>query len=177
MRTMATLCILLIALPAWAGTWRDDFEDGNLNGWVPVGDAKWEVVDGRCKVSIAAGDDLFALLMIGELGWSDYSVEMEFQPNQPTTWIGLSVRVRDPQNCYIWAVDCTDKTVHWITIVEDQINIITENPVAVGPEKHTLKAAVKGSQLQGYYDGIHIRTVQLQDFRTGKAGILVGSVY
>lgn len=33
MRIAVTLCILLAAFPAWAGTWRDDFGDGNLNGW------------------------------------------------------------------------------------------------------------------------------------------------
>ena len=33
MRIAITLCILLVALPAWAGTWRDDSDDGNLDGW------------------------------------------------------------------------------------------------------------------------------------------------
>ncbi len=33
MRTMATICILLITFPAFAGTFRDDFEGRNLGGW------------------------------------------------------------------------------------------------------------------------------------------------
>jgi ABC-type transport system involved in cytochrome c biogenesis permease component len=27
------LCMLLLASSAWAGTFRDDFEDGNLDSW------------------------------------------------------------------------------------------------------------------------------------------------
>ena len=36
MRIISTFCILLMALPAWAGVWRDNFEDGNLDGWEGV---------------------------------------------------------------------------------------------------------------------------------------------
>ena len=32
----AVLCILTLALPVWAGTFRDDFSDGNLDGWQKV---------------------------------------------------------------------------------------------------------------------------------------------
>jgi hypothetical protein len=45
MRTIPTLCVLLIALPVWAGTFRDDFEDGNFYGWTTSGAAESFLVE------------------------------------------------------------------------------------------------------------------------------------
>jgi len=36
MKTLATLCMLMIAIPAIAGTYRNDFSNANLDGWAPV---------------------------------------------------------------------------------------------------------------------------------------------
>jgi len=124
---ISAVCAFLLgsALSVSAGTFRDDFEDGNLSGWTKFGNAQWEVVDGKCKVSVFEKPSLAVLLMVGELEWRDYSVEMEFEPGQPSAWIGLSVRLHDPQNYSSWAIDCTDKTIHWIANVNNQ-------PSAVG---------------------------------------------
>ena len=51
--------LLLMAASAWAGTFRDDFNDGVDDGWErwgsntpnPIG--KWEFVDGRYVITIA----------------------------------------------------------------------------------------------------------------------------
>jgi hypothetical protein len=37
--------VFLLALPSLPGTWRDDFEDGNLDGWFGV-NQNWTVEDG-----------------------------------------------------------------------------------------------------------------------------------
>ena len=166
---------LLAAPPGWTGTWQDDFSDGNLGGWNKSDNAQWEVVDGKCHVSFAGGVNLTILLVVGEPDWTDYSVKLEFETHQASTWIGMSLRVQDAQNSHSWAVDCTDNTVHWITTVNNQPNIVTSNPVVgnlVG-ESHHLQTIVQGNEFQGYFDGKLIRTTQLAGFGTGKVALLL----
>ena len=33
MKVTLILCVFLIAIPVWAGTFRDNFDDGNYDGW------------------------------------------------------------------------------------------------------------------------------------------------
>lgn len=75
MKTVLILCMLLIALPVCAGTFSDDFEDGNIKGWKPVG--KWfvesgELVGENMKPAYDSGG-----IFIGELTWMDYTVEAD----------------------------------------------------------------------------------------------------
>ena len=52
MIAVSAICAFLLgsALSVSGGTWRDDFEDGDLYGWIKFGDGKWEVVNDKCKV-------------------------------------------------------------------------------------------------------------------------------
>lgn len=43
----------VVTSPILAGTWRDDFEDGNLNGWEGV-DQFWVVENGECSAEFNA---------------------------------------------------------------------------------------------------------------------------
>ena len=62
MKHLLTLCILMIALPALAGTFRDDFDDGNIDGWdIQTQGGQIEVVDG--EVVIIDADPGLASLM------------------------------------------------------------------------------------------------------------------
>ena len=54
----ATLCMALISISSWAGTFRDDFEDGNWQGWKVFGaslldeveEDRFSVVDGVLRM-------------------------------------------------------------------------------------------------------------------------------
>ncbi len=62
MRTIATICILLITFPAFAGTFRDNFDDNNLDGWIFESDGgKVEVRDGKVII-IDNGQSIASLL-------------------------------------------------------------------------------------------------------------------
>ena len=59
MRLVAMIVFLiLLSISSWAGTFRDDFEDGNWNGWVPFGgafvkeieDERLSVIDGVMRI-------------------------------------------------------------------------------------------------------------------------------
>lgn len=75
MKGIAILYMLLIAISVWTGTFRDDFEDGNWQGWqiadLDGGVSTWTVEDGILvcnRPNIAS-----SYLMIGERNWRNYS--------------------------------------------------------------------------------------------------------
>ena len=45
MRLTIVLSVFLLSMPAWAGTFKDDFEDGNWEGWKPFSGAFIKVID------------------------------------------------------------------------------------------------------------------------------------
>jgi len=161
--------VFLLTTSSWAGTFRDDFSDGDLKGWTKIGNVV--VIDGRCKISSFGG---CALIMLGELEWRDYSVEFEVQSNHASGYIGVRVRVQDFQNGYPWIINCADNTALWYTQINDQFSRITSDKIVgdLVDKSHVMKAVVKGNELRGYYDGKHVRTVHLDIFDTGR--ILIG---
>jgi hypothetical protein len=54
MRLIAILSLLMLSVSAWAGTFKDDFEDGNWDGWEPFGGIFLNVVEEE-RFSVAEG--------------------------------------------------------------------------------------------------------------------------
>jgi len=80
------LPILFVSISAWAGTWRDDFNDGDLDGWrmdkhiwkerVIPDAGNWWVEDGVVIGGEEAPGVTHALTVKGGWDWSDYTVEV-----------------------------------------------------------------------------------------------------
>jgi len=89
MRIAIILCIFLAALPAWAGTFRDDFEDGNTDGWRKLKgtgggfsldqSAQWFVENGQLihiSQNVCGWASAFG---IGDNAWKDYVFQFQFR--------------------------------------------------------------------------------------------------
>lgn len=87
--TVIGLTLFLQLTSAWAGTLRDNFDDGNLNGWrsfkgqannLPVDQsAQWFVEEGEL-VHISKDVCMWAsILGIGDNTWRDYEFECQFR--------------------------------------------------------------------------------------------------
>ncbi len=81
MRNTIILCMLLVASPIWAGTFIDDFEDGNLDGWAesnPWGaTASWSVENGGLvgiSTNVVGTDTYFFILDSSD--WRDYDISV-----------------------------------------------------------------------------------------------------
>ena len=82
MKIAIILCILLTSMLAWAGTFRDDFEDGNFEGWMEVfaknpEKSVWSVRDGILigrRISGWGAD-----LVIGDKTWRNYTIECDMK--------------------------------------------------------------------------------------------------
>ena len=124
MIAISAICALLwgSAFSVSAGTWKDNFEDGNFDGWetykldwpaavlVP-GAGNWRVEDGI----IIGGDDnrfIFHILSMGEMWWKDYTVEVSVKLSKELRncgqWTSVVLGVRGqkplPQMSYLLAI-------------------------------------------------------------------------
>ena len=82
--TVIGSAILLFTLPAWAGTFIEDF-DNNFGVWqeLLVRDAvpgSWEIVNG--ELHAVSPDGWLRLLTVGDETWSDYTIEFDVKPIQ-----------------------------------------------------------------------------------------------
>lgn len=79
MKFAIVLCMLLFTLPTVAGTFRDDFEDGNFEGWEQYNFTpgmqcgEWSVVDGVLHYKGSAARTICHLTM-GNDDWTDYTI-------------------------------------------------------------------------------------------------------
>ena len=76
MLSIFVICVMVIS--AQAGTFKDNFNDGNLDGWQKmegiVGGSEWKVEDGILKSSC---QDTWSELLIGEPEWRNYTFEYD----------------------------------------------------------------------------------------------------
>ena len=81
--TMSFLTLFLLVTSAWAGTLRDNFDDGDFDGWKRwlFGDqsAQWSVKDGELVCTSQNVCTLASFLTIGDDSWRNYSVKTDFK--------------------------------------------------------------------------------------------------
>ena len=75
-----TFLFCLLAVSAHSGTFRDDFEDGNLDEWGEVlnlwgGTSEWKIEDGVLVCRRPDAPSTF--LLFGEKDWKNYSIEFD----------------------------------------------------------------------------------------------------
>jgi hypothetical protein len=90
------LALLLLATSVWAGTLRDDFDDGDMDEW-EIGSGKWEIKDGELVMTPQGFPVSF---FAGKPTWGDYTVRVRamIKKHQATAsgWIeGLFILVRE----------------------------------------------------------------------------------
>ncbi len=90
---ISIIILLFITMQLYAGTWKDDFNDGDLNGWITsktiwqgpiIADAGvWRVEDGMVIVGDGAGNVTHSIGVSDGWSWSDYTVEVSVKVSNP----------------------------------------------------------------------------------------------
>lgn len=91
-KAMIGLCLLLFPALVCAGTWQDDFSDGNFDGWLKTfagepAASVWHVEDGVLKARRTSGYG--AQMTIGDMEtWENYTLECDMRVTEriPTEW-------------------------------------------------------------------------------------------
>lgn len=97
--------ILLLTLPAWAGTFLANFDSGNLNEWqeflMPgVQPGSWEIID-RELHAVSNGQST-RLLTIGDETWSNYTIEFDVKPLKKPGPGNIAIAARINGDWVVW---------------------------------------------------------------------------
>ncbi len=99
--------ILLLTLPAWAGTFLVDFNNGNLDEWqeflmpgVKLG--SWEIIDSELH-AVSNGQST-RLLAIGDEAWSDYTFEFDVKPLKQQGRSNIAIAARINGDWVVWCM-------------------------------------------------------------------------
>ena len=101
--------LFLLVTSTWAGTFTDNFDDGNMDGWTihrPLGQGgTWKIENGELVLQVIDGPIEFT---IGEPTWKDYtvSVKVKMTAHQPhQRWVeaaGILTRWSSGLNSYVF---------------------------------------------------------------------------
>lgn len=98
MKIIVVLFMLMIAMPVCAGTFRNDFSNGNLDGWILV-TGNMPIVENGELVFSNVGD--ICHIVMGEKSWSDYTVQADIMliklVGAVIPQVGLGVRTKLPE--------------------------------------------------------------------------------
>lgn len=98
MKIALILCALMFAIPSFAGTFRDDFEDGNWAGWEIFPDIRerFSIINGVMRLDNLNKPEFGVNLHIMGNKWRDYSfsTDMRIVEVEPNAWAGGAVFLR-----------------------------------------------------------------------------------
>ncbi len=171
---------LSLLLPAFGGTWRDDFEDNKISEWEIYNEhkqeEKWWIDDGEAVGEIFSPGFL-SLWLTGDLKWEQYSVScramLEDSKNSPPT-VGLTL------------YDRGDERSNYFFLIDYELNLAVINNTKVGSIArfdyvaeegvwYELTATVYGDgRLDFTINDSMFSVVDLNPLAGGKAGLVVG---
>ena len=168
------LITFLLSTISWAGTFKDNFNDGDAKGWKieENGAGKWEIKNGGYHGSIAAGVESIALT--GEVDWEVDSIEVKVRDVQGS-WFAIVFRYQDLNNFDSWWLNVPSKTLEaWPKIGDYEGAAKTTGAVPFDPQKElTIKIIIDKNDFNVFFDGKKIGNYTNDKFKTGRVGLLV----
>ena len=181
-----------MSLPAWAGAWKDNFEDGDFKGWTVGnyhgGDSVWKV---ESEKLIAERKDLWAssVVLDESIGWKDYDMEFEVMIEQALnpqyTFVIIGVRVSNnstntnsigPALAYNWGAG--NRAIVYGRGVkgdkEGDLVLFGEQPYPVQIKQwYRLKLSAIGNHFRLYIDDVLQREFSFDGYESG--GVSMGA--
>ncbi len=186
------LILFLMITSVWAGTLRDNFDDGNLDGWRKAGDqsAQWSVKDGEL-VSVAKNIcDWSSDLMIGDDTWKDYEFEAQFKIEQtfPTACrpasLGVGIRYDDTNGDFngatVWVATAKNQVAwQWAgyeLYVEGNLKFFAPGKKVTGLRKwYTMRILAEGERFAMFIDDEQIVDFQADIPEKGAASVFAAN--
>ena len=172
--TLSFLMIIMISLPSFAGTYVENFGDGDLDGWESIGPALWEIVDGvvtgRSNVSSGSG------IMFGEDEWRNYTIEcdskiVETLASLPNASLGIRMLYRNISNFnYIWCLPSVGwgTALIWPWLNGNGLGTSAQKPFKQEMDRwYHFKAVANEDNFEFYIDGELMASYTDDRFPTG----------
>ena len=127
-----------------AGTWRDDFEDGNLDGWEGL-DACWTVEKGECSGEFA---ECCEIILTGNDWGKDYTVKCKMKfIGFPGCCAGINFRAIGDNAYTLFIVPVTNTIDGW----KSPMISISKTPMPFVFSQDTwyeIEIAIKGNNIE-----------------------------
>ena len=175
---------LMISLPAWAGTYVENFDDGDLDSWGIFdflgGVSEWKVEDGIliCRRPSAPS----STLLYGEEDWGNYSIECDAKMVEPIAnfhAIALDLRVSNIGNVNsindIYCVVTKEgRAVIWAYLNGNEVGASAQKALNFQLDHwYHLKAVTDGNNFEFYIDGELVASLSDSQHPTGRVGLAV----
>ena len=174
---LIVIVAILLFLPTtvgWTGTFIDNFDDGNADGWTVAENAtsEWKVTNGGYHGSIADGTESIAV--IGEPDWDVESIEVTIRDAQGE-WLALVWRYQDLNNFDSWWLNIAGGALEaWPKVGDYEGAARASGAVPLDLAKEfTFKVVINGNDFDAFFDGQKIGAYTNDAFAAGQVGFLL----
>jgi hypothetical protein len=191
--TIVGLIIYCMAIsPAFAGTWRDDFEDGNLDGWAmfnPIPAEKWGVEDGECSGQwTPAMPGMYSPLQLHAENadlWEDYTVTFKAKLVESfgkagggACFFGITFRMPIGRGMATYQALIAPESNEVVFYEEDQETSVVSLPFDILEDTwYELKVVAEGDHFEFYIDNELIESFDDDSFTSGGIDLGVANTH
>ena len=187
MKIAVTLCLLLFTLSVLAGTLRDDFNDGNVEGWRRFSVGGTNLSDWYVEMGVLVchrPNPYGAHLVIGDVSWQDYTIEcdvklIEVIPNQASYGLaGIVVYHNHGDSTSGYYIGDFQGVMSFWAFEYDHGFLFNQTPafpIALGKWYH-MKVETSGKKYSLEIDGKIAHQFTGTRFDSGRAGLGIGGV-
>ena len=170
--SLFAIVLVLQPLPGLAqGGWTTLFNGSTLDGWNPIGDANWELVDGAVQADSGSG------FLVTPESYGDFELTLQYWVNEPAN-SGIFIRCADPETV-------TDTNSYEVNIYDtraDQtyrtggiVHLAAPASVVNSPGQwNTYEIVAQGPRLRVWLNGAQMIDVEDSQFADGPIALQYG---
>jgi hypothetical protein len=152
--------------------WVTLFNGTSLDGWNPIGNANWELVDGAVQADMGSG------FLVTDRPYSDFELTLEFWVDEPAN-SGIFIRCADPTTV-------TDRNSYEVNIYDTRADqsyrtggiVHIASPTSVinaGGQWNTYEITAQGERLRVTLNGTEVVDVEDSQFESGPIALQYGA--
>ena len=152
--------------------WVTLFNGTSLDGWNPIGNANWELVDGAVQA------DMGSWFLVTDRPYSDFELTLEFWVDEPAN-SGIFIRCADPTTV-------TDRNSYEVNIYDTRADqsyrtggiVHIASPTSVinaGGQWNTYEITARGERLRVTLNGTEVVDVEDSQFASGPIALQYGA--
>ena len=152
--------------------WVTLFNGTSLDGWNPIGNANWELVDGAVQADMGSG------FLVTDRPYSDFELTLEFWVDEPAN-SGIFIRCADPTTV-------TDRNSYEVNIYDTRADqsyrtggiVHIASPTSVinaGGQWNTYEITARGERLRVTLNGTEGVDVEDSQFASGPIALQYGA--
>ena len=170
--SLFAIALVLQPSPGLAqGGWTTLFNGSTLDGWNPIGDANWELVDGAVQADSGSG------FLVTPESYGDFELTLQYWVNEPAN-SGIFIRCADPETV-------TDRNSYEVNIYDtraDQtyrtggiVHLAAPASVVNSPGQwNTYEIVAQGPRLRVWLNGAQMIDVEDSQFADGPIALQYG---